>query len=159
MQLVCPLFLPPSSTCYLNYLTWYESIWLDPFLVVLGNPFHIVKSTQRHRYNLSIGRDWDKKIREDWRIMKLEDVATRRTTRRDWRGNKSPNTTRFMAYLSWRRLWCMGNQSKKLLRSQDLWHFVLKEDSIDPNGLKTLTMFKKYIRKVVSLSLAHESID
>ena len=48
---------------------------------------------------------------------------------------------------------------KSLLRSPDLWHFVQKGDPIDPNSLKTLTIFKKYIRKVVSLSLTHESID
>ena len=65
MQSVCSLFLPPSSTCYPKYLTWYESVWLDPFLVVLSNPFDIVKSIERHRSNIFGGCDRDKKTRED----------------------------------------------------------------------------------------------
>ena len=44
------------------------------------------------------------------------------------------------------------------LRSQDLWHFVVEEDLIDPEASKALTEFKKDRRQVVSLSLIQDSI-
>ena len=46
-----------------------------------------------------------------------------------------------------------------VLKLQDLWHFIVEEDPIDPEKFNALTEFEKERRQVVALCLIHDSID
>ena len=46
-----------------------------------------------------------------------------------------------------------------LLKLQDLWHFIVEEDPIDPEKFNALTEFEKERRQVVALCLIQDNID
>ena len=46
-----------------------------------------------------------------------------------------------------------------VLKLQDLWHFIVEEDPIDPENSNALTEFEKQRRQVVTLCLIQDSID
>ena len=46
-----------------------------------------------------------------------------------------------------------------LLRSHNLWHFIVEEDLRDPYSFKALIEFQKERRQVVALCLIQKSID
>ena len=46
-----------------------------------------------------------------------------------------------------------------VLKLQDLWHFIVEEDPIDPENFNALTEFEKERRKIVSLTLIQDIID
>ena len=46
-----------------------------------------------------------------------------------------------------------------MLKSQDLLHFLVEDDLIDPEKYNVLTQFEKERRKVVALCLIQDSID
>ena len=52
----------------------------------------------------------------------------------------------------------MGIQVRNLLRSHDLWHFLVEDNLIDLETFNALTEFEKERRQVVSLSLIQDSI-
>ena len=46
-----------------------------------------------------------------------------------------------------------------VLKLQDLWHFIVEGDPIDPEKFHALTEFEKERRQVVALCLIQDSID
>ena len=48
---------------------------------------------------------------------------------------------------------------RSLSRLQDLWHFIAKENSIDPKDFKSLTEFQKDRIQLISLSLIQDNLD
>ena len=50
-------------------------------------------------------------------------------------------------------------QVRSLLRSQELFHFMVEEDLIDLDSFKALYVFHKERMQVVSLSLIQDIID
>ena len=46
-----------------------------------------------------------------------------------------------------------------MLKLQDLWHFLVEQDPIDPEKFNALAEFEKERRQVVSLCLIQDSID
>ena len=46
-----------------------------------------------------------------------------------------------------------------VLKLQDLWHFIVEEDLIDPKKFNALKEFEKERRQVVALCLIQDSID
>ena len=46
-----------------------------------------------------------------------------------------------------------------VLKLQDLWHFIIEEDPIDPENFNSLTEFEKERRQVIASCLIQDSID
>ena len=46
-----------------------------------------------------------------------------------------------------------------MLKLQDLWHFIIEEDPVDPEKCNALTEFEKERRQIVALTLIQDSID